>query len=171
MFFLETNGLKNFMLSLGLWPLPSPGNVNQQARALFLKQDTSPKCVSFFCSVRWASREEHKPMGQPEDMRASGWLGESVDDMGDLGVLPRLTFSSISCRFLFLAFKDVITQSHLFSVQVCVLHPKAWQNCQIHSLTIRQGLPPGLVFNRGTALPSLQMMVLTKYFILAMVPL
>lgn len=60
-----------------------------------------------------------------DDLGAAESLGQGVNDMGDLGVPPRLTFSSISCRLLVLVLKDLITQSHLFSVQLRFLHPKA----------------------------------------------
>ena len=164
MFFLETNGLKNVLSFLGMWQFPSSCNVKQQARALSLKQQLSLRCCCPCCVRSGDELEEHEGAEQPSDAGAAECLVESVEDLSDLGLSPRLSFPNINSRIY------VISQFHCLSVQHCFPSPKAWQICQAESVTsVQQSLTSGLVRNGWRASPSLQMIALTKYFILAII--
>lgn len=140
-FFLETNGLENILLFLGIWQFPSPCNVKQQVRAPSLKRVLSKVYGSFSCCV-WVGAEptEHERAQQLNDTggcRATWVLKAWVISECLLGV----TFSKINYGLLFLVLRVcLITQFHLFSVQHYFLHPKAGQNFQTNLMTLYASL-------------------------------
>lgn len=173
MFFLETNGLENSLLFLGLWQLPSPRNVKQQAQAPPLKPwwFRNHHGGSFCCCVRVGDQ----PKGTWElDSWMTWGLQRDLARVGQTWATLEcpLTFSYLNYRLLFLVLRDLsdfsASTSFLFSsVSWLLRHDRIVRPIQCHY--IYQPVTSGLILNRWRTSPGLQMTVLTKYFILAII--
>lgn len=124
MFFLETNGLKNVLLFLGMWQFPSHVNMIAGSCSI-LTQRRSLRCVVSF-PAGW---ERAEPRG-PWECSTPEWRGgcrvawHECKDLRDLGMSPQFNLFEINYRLLFLYLGSIwilIPTSFLFSTVSCIL--------------------------------------------------